>query len=153
MDWFHPRIGLSWIGLGLKSIFVNMLLPFQICIDQAVYTLGLYLLYELHLGSKRNAYCLFSWLSCRTVYDLNHWTFYYQLLFNYNYVANEILFIFCLETGGLSPDGWKWIGLDVGSKCRHSAGIWLDWVSKLLDWVLKTGPTDNSAWDTTYKES
>ena len=64
----------------------------------------------------------------------------YQLLFNY--VANEILFIFCLETGGLSPVGWKWIGFDVDQNVNSLRG--LDSVSKLLDWVLKIGPTDNS---------
>jgi len=46
-----------------------------------------------------------------------------------------MLFIFCLETGGLSPVGLKWNKLDRVSKL-------LDWIG--LNWVLKIGPMDNS---------
>jgi len=48
-----------------------------------------------------------------------------------------MLFIFCLETGGLSPVGLKWNRLDRVSKL-------LDWIG--LNWVLKIGPMDNSEW-------
>ena len=56
---------------------------------------------------------------------------------------NQILFIFCLESGGLLPVGWKRIELYVRQNVDSRRG--LDWVRKLLDRVLKIGPTDNSA--------
>jgi len=59
MDWIHPWIALDWTGFEThfqKHVtFLYTFIP----------------LFELYFGSKRKAYCLFSWLSCQTVYDLN----------------------------------------------------------------------------------
>ena len=61
---------MDWIGLGLKSILQKRVTFFSNIEHQ--FSILLSHLFELNLGSKRNAYYLFTWLSCRTVYDLNH---------------------------------------------------------------------------------
>jgi len=122
------RINIVVVGLGVKPIFKKMLLSFQICIDQTIipyirdlrsfvirFDFESYVRFEIRFELKNDSQvptlylnfildqnemiiACFRGLSCRTAYDLNHWYM-------------NCGFHFCLETGGLSTVGWKWIGL------------------------------------------